>query len=651
MKFKNQLIGMSLSAGLILGTSASALAGGLDFLEPAKVAQKVKNIIAKQKIGGTVNVVNAEVFDGLSAAIKYKIQSEPSYVDGYYTRLDQYTIDLNANPGDLINGNDLPLGFSIDNTSEIIFARQFKKQSESLTALPYGPKNLPLSAHEAIKNLNPGDFVALTGNLSLVLSLNASAPLAGVGAATGSTHVYISGEFLIHTFRMPNNKLRLKLIAIRGKGLGANAGLSFDNFKIVGLKVVDNKIKSLINVDPLTLGASKDSNALFMLDYVFDLDNPQAAQAYDDLVHKKMRVKDLAFVSPVGNSQELKDSVLTDLSEVEDIVAEDHNLPAEQRRVDRIFKGSNDSISTDSSFKFGLNVLRFEAGSTYAQNKVVHVDRDEKEQKYILDTFQSSKKLKVIFGLFGDESTISTNMLFSSDDQWGIHDFVAMTLGREIKMKNVSKHDFQQIQEHVKSVIPASEYAKIDWKHWDFSRAARVNGYFKNEIFFHPDTINALPKLDYQMAYTRLYNFIKASGYPKVAPHETSPYGDADQEVGLDRWDRDIRYIASQLAVIFNTQEKAEVRYNSFKNLKDFPLWQEYAGGFLVSLIPADRRATLMSYEMTFSAKGVDTISFRFGNFQQEELYKSLMYIQRVITDRSFDLRLYTDENGEFKVH
>ena len=73
MKFKNQLIGMSLSAGLILGTSASALAGGLDFLEPAKVAQKVKNIIAKQKIGGTVNVVNAEVFDGLSAAIKYKI--------------------------------------------------------------------------------------------------------------------------------------------------------------------------------------------------------------------------------------------------------------------------------------------------------------------------------------------------------------------------------------------------------------------------------------------------------------------------------------------------------------------------------------------------------------------------------------------------
>ncbi|MNY59230.1 hypothetical protein D3C86_1956500 [compost metagenome] len=51
---------------------------------------------------------------------------------------------------------------------------------------------------------------------------------------------------------------------------------------------------------------------------------------------------------------------------------------------------------------------------------------------------------------------------------------------------------------------------------------------------------------------------------------------------------------------------------------------------------------------MVFSAKGAETISHKFGNFNEEELYKSLIYIQKIVTDRSFDLRLYTNENGEF---
>ncbi len=650
MTIAKHVLSVTLSSGLLF-SALPAHAGGLDFLEPSKVATRVKNIIAKQKVGATVNIVDANVFDGLSAAIKYKIQSEPSYVDGYYTRLDRYSLDLDANPGDFIDGNDLPLGFGINNNSEIIFARQFKKQVDSLTALPYGPKNLPLSAEQAIRNLNPGDFVAMTGKLSFVVSLGANAPLTAIGNVGASTHAYVSGEFLIHTFRMSNNKLRVKLIAIRGKGMGADGNVNFGNFKIVGFKYLDNRIKSWIDLDPLILGTGRSANNLFMLDYVFDLNNSQAAQAYNDLIHKKTRFKDLAFINPIEKSAVVKEDLLTDLSVVEDIVKEDHELEPFKRRIDRIFKGSNESLSTDSSFKFGLNILRFEAGSTYAQNKVVHVDRDDKEQKYIMDTFQTNKKVKAIFGLFGDENRITTNMLFSSDDSWIIRDFVALTLGREMKMKNVSKGDYKDIQEHVKSVIPAEEYARIDWKKWDFSNGSHVNGYFSNEIFFHPNALRAIPTLDYPLAKVRLYNFIKTHGTPKMPPREQGPYGDDNRSFGLDRYDLDISYVARSLAVIFNPAETSEARYKSFKELKDFPLWQQYGGGFLLSLIPANQVQSLIAYEMTFSAKGVDTISYRFGNFDQEELYKSLMYIQRVITDRSFDLRLFTDETGEFKVH
>ncbi|MDG0815391.1 hypothetical protein [Bdellovibrio svalbardensis] len=652
MKIAQHVLSLTLSSGLLLSPILPAHAGGLDFLEPSKVATKVKNLIAKQRVGGTINIVDAPVYDGLSAALKYKIQSEPSYVDGFYTRLDKYTLDVNANPGDFIDGNDLPLGFSIDNKSEIIFARQFRKQSESLTALPYGPRNLPLSAEQAIRNLNPGDFVAITGKLSFVVSLGTDSPFSAIGSAGASTHAFVSGEFLIHTFRMPNNKLRVKLIALRGKGVGADGSVTLGNFKIVGFKYLDKRIKSWIDLDPLSLGLGKSSNHLFMLDYVFDLNNSQAAQAYDTLIQKKTRFKDLAFINPLEKSKSVQDDLLTDLSTVEEIAREDHELEPFKRRIDRIFKGSNDSLSTSSSFKFGLNILRFESGSTYAQNKVVHVDRDDTEQKYILDSYQTKKQINVIFGLFGDETRISSNMLFSADDNWVIRDFVALTLGREVKMKNVSKGDYKDIQEHVKSVIPASEYARIDWKKWDFSDGNRVNGYFRNELFFHPQAIRAIPKLDYPLAKVRFYNFIKTHGRPKAPPRDEDPFADSQQRMlGLDRYERDIENVAKALTLIFDPAKPSAERYNAFKNLKDHPLWQQYGGGFLMSLIPANQLNSLIAYEMTFSAKDVPTISYRFGNFEQEELYKSLMYIQRVISDRSFDLRLLTDETGEFKVY
>lgn len=646
MKLKHYLKIAVLSSSVAMSTG-SVHAGGLDFLEPSKISGTIKNIIAKQSIGANINIVDAQIYESLAAALNYKLASEPSYVDGYYTRLDKYTLDVDANPGDFIDGNDLPIGFSIDSNTEITFARQFKKQSDSITALPYGPKNLPLSARQAINNLKPGDFVAFTGKLSLIVSLEGKAPISSLLTASGSTHALISGEFLIHTFRMNDNKLRVKLIAVRGKGADANSSLDINSFKVIGLKYADQKMQKWIHTDLINIGVNINSSYLFMLDYVFDLNNPQAALAYDDLIQRKTRFKPLAFANPLSSNAGARDELLTDLSNVEEIANADRGLNTNQRRIDRVFKGSNDSEGVNSSFKFGLNLLRLEAGSTYAQNKVVHFDRDEKQQKYILDSFQTSKNTKAIFGLMGEERSVFTNLLFQADDTWTVNSFVALTAGRAIKMTNVSQADYQEVQNHVKAVIPASEYAKIDWKKWDFSNGDRVNGYFKNEIFFHPNSLASISKLDYSTAYGLLRSFVGTHGEPKFSPQIIN-HSEYDT-VGLDRYNFDLQAVAKAIIIVFDPAQPANLRYNSFKQLKSSLLWQQYGGGFLLSLIPPERLSSVISYEMTFSAKDVETISYRFGNFKQEELYKSLMYIQNVISNRSFDLRLYTNEKGEFK--
>ncbi|HWU44532.1 MAG TPA: hypothetical protein VN132_13870, partial [Bdellovibrio sp.] len=62
-----------------------------EFLQPTKLIEKIRDQIAKQNIGLDLNLFNGDIFRGFSTALNYRLQSEPSYLDGFYTRVDRYT--------------------------------------------------------------------------------------------------------------------------------------------------------------------------------------------------------------------------------------------------------------------------------------------------------------------------------------------------------------------------------------------------------------------------------------------------------------------------------------------------------------------------------------------------------------------------------
>jgi hypothetical protein len=357
-------------------------------------------------------------------------------------------------------------------------------------------------------------------------------------------------------------------------------------------------------------------------------------------------------VNPFNPASSIQSELLSDISDIENISYEDRLLAPDHRRIDRVFKGTNTSTSDTSSFKIGTNIMRFEAGSAYAQNKVVYSDRNNVTNNYILDTFTTTKSLKLIFNLFGDETTLGINMLFQSDDKWLPKNFVALTTNREVKMKTLTHHDFVKVQEHVRSILPADAYAKIDWKNWDFSHGALVNGYFKNEVFFHPEALASAPlSISSTTFYYGFWNYLLRTGDPGVAVMNQRTAGDPrNSGVWVGRYQNDVQKISELLSIAFDPGMGLQGRYQAFKELKDIPLWLDRGAGFMLSMLPADKLQTLISYEMTFSAHGVDTVSFKYGTFDQEELYRSLIYIQNVITNQSFDLRLYTDEKGEYRL-
>lgn len=621
---------------------------GLDALKPATLWERIQKEVAKKEISSNIPLVSADIIDGLSTSLQYRIQSEPSYVDGFYTRLDKYIMNFDLRPGDYIEALDTPVGMNIRKGAEIIFARQFKTQKDSLLALPYTPRNLPFTAQAALERLEPGDFVSIQGNLSFVVSLGKDF-LKGDFSVGASTHAYMSGDFKAHIFRMADDKVRVKLIGTRGKGVGADIGAHVDeNLDIVGIQFFDDAIERWIGLTPPNAHAGYGQNDIIMLDYVFDLKNAEAAEAYNSLMLYKVQLKDVKVANPAASMKDLTQELLTDLTDVEQIALNDSLKPTNERRIDRIFKGTSQGFNKDAGIKFGINFWKFQTGKAYGENKVLSYDKQNKEQYFLLDTLSRYKKTKILFGLFGEETLMTSNLLFTADSNWKPQRFVTLTASAELRIKDVSEGDLEEMQRIVKDTIGESQYKNIDWSKWEGNKSKKVNGYFKQEVFFNPEALNTIPSLSADAWAASFRKYVELKGRPRSRPF----FGGNSPIDYLRPWIHaftfDIRRVGNHLSIVVDPTKSIQDRFEAFESLQQIPIWKERGIGFLISFIPEYQRPELMRYEMILSAKDMSTIDYRYGSFAEEKLYRAMMYIQNIIHNRSFDLRLYTDGQGEF---
>lgn len=647
--FKKRFFLLSLSVISAMSSASTAQAGGLDFLTPVNLEKRVRHEIAKAEIGANLKIFSAEVFDGLGIALRYRIESEPSYVNGFYTRIDKYSFNANVNAGELIDDLDTPIAFNIDKGAELIFARQFKSQRDSLVALPYTVRNIPLTAERAIRHLNVGDFVGMEANLAFVLSLSGTT-LQGGFDISGSTHAFISGKFLVHLFRLPDNKMRVKLISLNRKGTGIGGGVKYGlDLDFFGFSFIEKKIDKLVDLKPLAFGVSTSKNNVFMLDYVVDLDDPIASQAYDDMMLKKVRFQELKSANPLLTQEKMEQMVLNDLSAIEDLAMEDRTQHPQNRRVHRIFKGISQSINTDQNFKIGFNVLKFENGSSWATSKVTSYDKHDVPQKFILETHTEMIKKKAIFGIFNADTRNSSSLLFLANEKYEPTQFIAMSLDQSKKESDMTRGDLKEIQDKVRALIPSTEFNKIPWYLYDFKNGEYINSAYRIQIFFKPDALKALPQMSEKALKERFKQYVKMTGGLNVAVANVDPSNDKNN-YGPFKYDYDFQEIARLLKKVTDPSIPAKERLYAFNGLKRIPAWQKKGEGFLLSLMPISYMNQLIAFEFSLQSSNGPSISHKYGNFEQEALYDALLYTQSVINNHGFDLRLWTDGTGEYTI-
>lgn len=646
------LIASILTAALSIQAANAGLA---DFLDHKELPTKIREEIADLDISFSADLGDFDLANGINLSTKYRYEVESSYIDQYFTRIDKWDLKAQVNVGDMIeNFVDTPFSFSINRKNSFFFVRQFKDKKEAIKALPYTPKKLPLSADLALKNLNVGDFVSMPATLNIATSAGTSTSTASPIVLGAGANVYwiVSGEFNVQVFKIDDTHVRLKLISRRGysRGTSAEAGLSFEFF---GVRILDRQIDRLFDRELVELGYSITPGSQFIVDYIFDLKDEKARDAYDQILKTTLKFKDVVAINKLGGAEGLKEKLISSYEKADKLFAEDKQLDSKERRVSRIFKGFNDYKANTKHLKIALLVTSFKKDNTYTENKVTYIDKNENNLEFLYPTYSKYMETKLgkwIFDL--KDQSFQNNFgliprLNSEDTKTRNPDF-GVTFER--KDKFFSSVEQKQVQKFMRGQIPPQIAEKLDIPEWE-------NNERKTDSRIYLQLVLKAQGFDYLKAYSlkdlraRLIAYSVKKKKEHVLDSSESAWTKLKDFLFINRFIKEERLenLADDLyRILKNESNDTEIMTRKLVKLNEHGIFDKIGVGFLVSLLPQEKLADLIYLKVEMTARDLKAVNYEFGKLNYRALYNELAQAQSRIANRGYDLRV-TDLDHEME--
>ncbi|MCX7977597.1 MAG: hypothetical protein N2578_01195, partial [Bdellovibrionaceae bacterium] len=413
-------------------------------------------------------------------------------------------------------------------------------------------------------------------------------------------------------------------------------------------------VKRVIDFTPLDVSQVFGASEIVLIDYVFNLNNSEAAAAYDDLMGARLRFKQLQMSKTLTGMEHLTQLVYRDLEAVERIFDQDKHLKFDLRRIDRVFKGQNRAISDTKGVRLGLSLIRLQSTETNTHTKIMSYDRNNNTRYFLFDTFSPVNRFEFLWGWFRDDNIVSANLLMSADSNYVPNGFVALSLARELRLRRLNNSKYIRIRQRLKELLPSAINSKINLPKHDFSKEPRIlNFYFRNEIFFRAEALTNVGSIPFEKLHSLLKEHLRTREKPSEPPQlgPIDPSGELTLNCyphWIDCYEEDIYRIALNLSKVFDGRYSTQERYKAFSDTKNLAVFRAHGASFLLRLIPEDKLEESIYYDLAVEGKNLRPYKFSYGKFGQEDLYKSLLYIQSVLFNRSFDLRLHINEGGEF---
>lgn len=648
---------------ILLSTTPVTHAAKLeDYLDRKEVQRKIRETIADQDINFGVNLGDIDLIDGVNLSSKYKYNVEASYIDKHFTRIDKWDLNAGINVGEILkNAVDIPFSFSISRNSSFFFVRQFPKKIEAMKALPYTPAKLPLNAELALKNLSQGDFVSMPANLNVAIGVQASTSMISpliVNANVGTFYV-LSGEFTIQVFKMDETHVRLKLITKRGTDTSATAGIGA-SVNVFGIRILDRQIDNFLECDLAQWGKSYNPGAQFIIDYVFDLKNPEAQLAYDQIMSSTVKFKDV-LAAEMGNAKDLKDKLISSYEKADEIFSADKDLAPKDRRVQRIFKGFNNYKGHTHHLKLSLLVTSYAKDKTFTESKVTFVDKNEKNMEFYYPTY--SKYIETHFGkrIFDlkDQSFQNNFGLiprFNSEDSKMKNPDLGLTFERKDRYFTI--YEQKAVEKFMIAQIPVPLLKDIDLSQWSdgikkidsrifFQLILKAQGfeYLKNipsEILREKLDIFVMNKKKIQLIHdesiSQTNDLLQMSRIEKL-----KDFLFINRFIEKERLDK----LATSLSEILkNKNNNSEEMLKQLVELNQFGVFDRIGLGFLISLLPQDKLTDLVYLKLDMIGKDLTPINIEIGTLNYRALYKELTVVQTRLSNRGYDLRMSDEDRN-----
>ena len=427
---------------------------------------------------------------------------------------------------------------------------------------------------------------------------------------------------------------------------------SDDNSGVLGF--LQKKLSAVL----INLGFSRTVKPqdIHVVDYIFNLKDQDGISAYNHFMNEVRSYEYLKAMNIIEdqNKSYTKELVNKGLSIAEDIQLRDARLQPSDRAVDRIFKGvlmtRYHSFTRSHRLKLLFTIASYSDNINNSVSVVTSVDRYNQNNTHLytnqlINTRYEGLKLIEKKNLRMTESLVKMNKNSESE----MSDLV---FTRNLSDKSLSAEQVLEFKKFIEFSIPNLDQDQQRFG-WDklADKKSKTNGYIRAVLTLNNQSLKSLPKLSQKEIYQILKEMVQT--YPikseLLSIHApNTDLGDNASPPELGSLQRDINEISAILFEMLNADDSLAKNIALTKLQPYYNLFSDIGPRFIISLIPADQVENAI--RLTVNSSNAQNIGFAgsYGNAFPSENYLAINDARRIIYDRSFDLRLVTNELGEY---
>ncbi|RYZ76477.1 MAG: hypothetical protein EOP05_04905 [Proteobacteria bacterium] len=571
------------------------------------------------------------IFNGFEAGVRYTYAVEPAYQGDLHMRIDRWRPRVRL---------DLPDVFTrVEAGSEIVFIRNFPSRTDALKALPvFDIHKLPLSSTNALR-LQPGEAVMMPVDLNLLFGGEASTPGSPV-SIYGRGYYVMRGRYQIQVLRLDDERVRLRLVAIRKSGVEAEVGVKL-KLDVFELSPLNNIAEGILGRRVGSMGFGRGPESVVMADYMFNLGDTDARNAYDRLLAADLRLNHVKMANPLTGTDDLQKMMISDLSKVDELAQADSKKPSEQRRIVQFFKGQSSGV-VDRPFlgNFKVDLLRlltFQRTTTVSQdNHIMFLDADNEESNFLAPQAVKENRLKLLFGLRNEVFSRRATVVVPTDSSGKPDRLGEYVVSVEVKDKRMGLSESADILKYFHRSVPNQivQALALDTL---LEEARYRNARVFVQIIFNEDALVKLQGSTYSFLESKLDEYLQ----------KNQQYLPGDNEKKQLDWVKDHRDEAKRMleamAKSMNSNDLAADRIKTFINIQKNDFFREVGTGFIMSMLPAQELSKLVSVSVRADAQGfTKPVQKEFGSSDFRSVVRATEYIQHMLNQGTFDLRLET---------